>query len=164
MTPAFHFTPFSARVRNPKTSISVKADGTCNDSFDHFFPHKNWLFPETPPAHFSHSSYLACLADGSARAPLFQLSLSRTLRLSTTKQYKPGKTYRTLVLECVPQTLSYTKLWFYLEFLNVSRFLGIVLFGICSQVPGRRLSDNVFASICVAQNFCRIDQTSHMDF
>ena len=58
--------------------------------------------------------------------------------------------YRTLVLECVPQSLRYTKLWFYLEFLNVSRFLGIVLFAICSQVPGRRLSDDVFASILVA--------------
>ena len=45
MTPAFRFTPFSARilVPNMKRSIPVKAGGTCNSSILDFFdfPHVN---------------------------------------------------------------------------------------------------------------------------
>ena len=39
MTPAFRFTPFSARIliRNTKRVMHVKADGTCNGSIYDFF-------------------------------------------------------------------------------------------------------------------------------
>ena len=35
--------------------------------------------------------------------------------------------YRTLGTECIPLTLRYTKLMFYREFEDISKFLGVVL-------------------------------------
>ena len=61
--------------------------------------------------------------------------------------------YRILDSQCTPLSLSYTYLMFYWEFFDVSKFLGIVLNAICSQVQSERFSDNVFASNCVAQTF-----------
>ena len=42
---------------------------------------------------------------------------------------------------------------FYWEFFDVSKFMGIVLNEICSQVQSGRLSYNVFVSKCVGQTF-----------
>ena len=42
---------------------------------------------------------------------------------------------------------------FYWEFEDISKFLGIVLNAICSQVQSERSSDHVFVSICVSQTF-----------
>ena len=55
--------------------------------------------------------------------------------------------------QCTPLSLSYTYLMFYWEFFDVSKFLGIVLNEICSQVQSGRLSDDVFVSQCVGQTF-----------
>ena len=55
--------------------------------------------------------------------------------------------------QCTPLGLSYTYLMFYWEFFDVSKFLGIVLNEICSQVQSGRLSDDVFVSKCVGQTF-----------
>ena len=63
--------------------------------------------------------------------------------------------YRTLYLEYVPLSLSNPKLRFYLEFEDVSKFLGIVLIAICSQVQSERSSDHVFVSKYVPQTLCR---------
>ena len=54
--------------------------------------------------------------------------------------------------------MCYTKLMFYWEFEDISKFLGIVLNAICSQVQSERLSDDVFVSKCVGQTF-----VSHWD-
>ena len=62
--------------------------------------------------------------------------------------------YRMLDLEYIPLTLWHTKLMFYWEFEDVSKFPGIVLIAICSQVQSERSSDHVFVSKYVPQTLC----------
>ena len=72
--------------------------------------------------------------------------------LSAPFMYEGGR-YRVLALDRIPLILCYAKLMFYLELEDVLKFLAIVLFAICCQVPGRRLSDDFFIPKGVAQTF-----------
>ena len=74
---------------------------------------RNRLFPETFSGALFPAFYLVCLAGGGGRPQGFELSLSRTLRLSTTKQDIEAveierlvyRTYCSLALEYTPKNL-----------------------------------------------------------